>query len=172
MSLHAFTWCHKVTIEWPTDEIFGIGWLRTRCHSRFCGFAVWEQGRSHVCVCHDPLLTQLVVGYFKSEVKARSFYWPLLLGYCRLLREGSGAPYSVVVFGCSKSWPKRLSKSFIPQVVEVFGAGHSNWVVAFNFSGGERLMDKSPMKIRKTYMDNIFYLWIGMTRCHFKLIKN
>ena len=57
-------------------------------------------------------------------------------------------------------------------MVEVFGAGHSNWVVAFNFSGEERLMDKSPMKIRKTYMDNIFYLWIGMTRCHFKLIKN
>ena len=37
------------------------------------------------------------------------------------------------------------SPSFL-RLVEVIGAGHSNRVAALNFSGRERLMDKSPKR--------------------------
>jgi len=58
-------------------------------------------------------------------------------------------PLTLLWYSAVKRVDRRdfLSPSFL-RLVEVIGAGHSNWVVAFNFGGGERLMDKSPMRLR------------------------
>ena len=56
-------------------------------------------------------------------------------------------PLTLLWYSAVKRVDRRdfVSPSFL-RLVEVFGAGHSNWVVALKFSGRERLMDKSPKK--------------------------